>query len=117
MKTMRLEHFAGLAAGAWLLLAAGGVGYSSVPVAPIASAVVVAVGLVVFSTLALVLRLDWNNWATLAVGAWALSASSIVHMAHDWMALLLLGVVALGLCSGLLTSALPPSRRRDRPRL
>ena len=116
MKTIRWEHFVGLAAGAWLLLAAGGMGYSSVPFASIANAVVVAVGLVVFATLALVLHLNWNGWATLSIAAWALTASSMLHLAPGWMPLLLLGWVGLGLCTGLLLSAPPTSRRRDRQR-
>lgn len=116
MKTMRWEHFVGLAVGAWLLLAADDMGYSSVPFASIANAVVVAVGLVVFATLALVLHLNWNGWATLSIGAWALAASSVLHLAQAWTPLLLLGWVALGLCSGVLLNAPPPSRRRDRQR-
>lgn len=116
MKTMRRDHFIGLAAGAWLLLAAGGMGHSSVPSASIADAVVVAIGLIVFAALALVLHLEWNGWATLSIGAWALTASALLHLAPAWMPLLLLGWVALALCSGLLLSAPPPSRRRDRQR-
>lgn len=114
MKTMSWEHFVGLAAGAWLLLATGGAGHSSVPFASIANAEVVAIGLVVFGTLALVLRLNWNGWATLSIAAWALAASSILHASHAWMPLLLLSLVALGLCKGFLMSALPPSHRGDR---
>lgn len=116
MKTIRWEHFVALAAGAWLLLAVPGRGYPSVPFASVANAVVVAVGLVVFATFALVLHLNWNGWATLSIGAWALIASSMLHLSPAWMPLLLLGWAALGLCIGLLLSAPPRSRRRDRQR-
>jgi uncharacterized membrane protein YgaE (UPF0421/DUF939 family) len=116
MKPIRREHFLGLAAGASSLLAGSGVAYWSGSLASIANAVVVAVGLAVFATLALVLHLNWNGWATLSIGAWAFAAASILHATDAWMPVILLGLVAVGLCSALLMSTLPPSRRRDRQR-
>lgn len=117
MKTMRWQHCVGVAAAAWLLLASALAGAGrwglSPPFGPMANAVVVATALVVFATLALVLRLDWNGWATLLIGAWAMAASSMLRATHAWTPVLLLGLIALALCGGRLMSAPPPWRRRD----
>lgn len=121
MKTMRWQHCVGLAAAAWLLLAsgimsAGWLGFS-MPFGTMVDAVVVAVALAVFATLALALRLSWDGWATLSIGAWALAASAMLRAAHAWMPVLLLGPIALCLCGGLLMSAPPSWRRRDGHRI
>jgi len=117
MNTMRWQQWVGVAAAAWLLLASGLASAArlglSMSFGPMADAIVVAVGLVVFATLALVLRLNWSGWTTLSIGAWALAASAMLRAVHEWMPILLLGLMALVLCGGLLMSAPPPWRRRD----
>lgn len=120
MVTMRWQQCVGMAAAAWLLLgsalASAGRWGLPVPFAPMANAIVVAAALIVFATLALALRLNWNGWATLSIGAWALATLSMLRATRGWVAVLLFGLVALALCGGLLTSA-PPWRRRDGHRI
>lgn len=111
MKTMRWTHCVGLAAGAWLLLACTHFGNLTVPFAPMADAVVVAVALIIFATLALVLRLSWNGWATVLIGVWVAAASSIFHATEALVPLLLVGLIGFALCAALLMSE---SSRRHR---
>lgn len=118
MKTMRWQqHCVGVATAAWLLIGSG-VAFSdqwglSVPFAPMANAMAVAVALVVFATFALVLHLNWNGRATLSITAWALAVSTMLRATHAWMPVLLLGLAALALCGALLLTAPPSTRRRD----
>lgn len=114
MTTMRWAHCVVVAAGAWLLLASAGFPDLTVPFAPMAVAVVVAVALAIFATFAFMLRLDWSGWATLLIAAWAAAASSMLRSTQALMPLLLVSVVGLSLCAGLLISALPRRRRRSR---
>jgi hypothetical protein len=111
MNMKRWQHRVVLAGGVSLLLASGSLRDGSVPFAPMANAVVVASVLVAFATLALVLRLNWNGWATLSIVTWALIASAMLSVTHAWTAVLLLGLSALALCVGSL-AATPPRRRR-----
>jgi hypothetical protein len=85
------------------------------PFVPMANAVVVAAALVVFATLAVVLRLGWSGSATWLVGAWALAASALLRAAHAFMPVLLLGLVALAICGGLVRSTQGSRSRRRRP--
>jgi hypothetical protein len=112
MTTLRWTYCVALAVGAWLLPACTGLRDLAVPFAPMADAVAVAVGLVVFATLALMLRLDWNGWATLLIAAWAAAASSMLRATQALLPLLLVSSVGLLLCAALLLSGLPRQRRR-----
>jgi hypothetical protein len=112
MKTMRGPHCVALAAGAWLLAGTGLQGLT-VPFSPMSNAVVIAVVLVLFATLALVLRFQWSGWATLLVAAWAASSSSMLGATQALMPLMLVSFAGLALCVGLLMIALPRQRRRQ----
>ena len=116
MRTMRWQYCVGVAAAAWLLLgsALAFAGWAvSEPFAPMVNAVVVAVALVIFATLSLVLRLDWNGWATLSIGAWALAAASMLRAMHAWLPVLLLGLITFALCGWVLMSTPSAWRRGD----
>lgn len=115
MKTMRWTHCVGLAAATWLLLACTGFWDFKVGFAPMADAVIVAVALAVFATFALVLRLNWNGWATLLLAAWAAAAASILDATHALMPMLSTALVGLDLCTWRLVTARPPRRRRGAP--
>jgi len=109
MNMLRWTHCVALAAGAWLLLACA---WLTVPFVPMANATVVAVALVLFATLALVLRLKWSGWATLLIAAWVAAASPMLRATQALMPLLLVSSAGLVLCAGLLATALPRRRRR-----
>jgi len=111
MNMKQWQHCVVLAGGTSLLLACCSLWEHWVPFAPMAHAVVVASALVAFATLALVLRLNWNGWATLSIVTWALTASSMLDAMHAWTAVPLLGLAALALCGGSLVATPPPRRR------
>jgi hypothetical protein len=114
MDTMRWQHCAGLAAGAWLIASAWALDPLHPPPTLAAIAMVLGVAFIVFWVLAKVLQLRWRGRHTVLLAAWTLAATVALELARSAVPLILVGFGALALSAWVILIHKEQSRRRTR---
>jgi hypothetical protein len=114
MDTMRWQHCASLAAGAWLIASSWALSALHPPLTLAGIAMVLGAAFIVFWGLAKILQLRWRGRHTLLLAAWALAAAVSLELARSAVPLILLGFVALALSAWAILIHKEQGRRRTR---